>query len=110
MAAMFIQLLIPVCQLADQSIRPRQHEHMDHDLTFISRHGPYIPIKLSVPDTMSILRVRSLSRKLFNTGTQLPVVTYRSTKMLGKEIELDDDLSDLHFFAVENEDTIVVHS
>nr|CAD7444485.1 unnamed protein product [Timema bartmani] len=59
---------------------------------------------------MSILRVRSLSRKLFNTGTQLPVVTYRSTKMLEKEIELDDDLSDLHFFAVENEDTIVVHS
>nr|CAD7409313.1 unnamed protein product [Timema cristinae] len=80
------------------------------DLTFISRSGPNIPIKVSVPDTMSILRVRSLSRKLFNTGTQLPRVSYISTKMLGKEIALDDDLSDLHFFSVENEDTIVVHS
>nr|CAD7406777.1 unnamed protein product [Timema poppensis] len=30
MAAMFIQLLVPVCQVVDQSIRPRQLEEMDH--------------------------------------------------------------------------------
>nr|CAD7463117.1 unnamed protein product [Timema tahoe] len=30
MAAMFIQLLVPVCQVADQSIHKRQQEKMDH--------------------------------------------------------------------------------
>nr|XP_056708341.1 tubulin-specific chaperone E [Euleptes europaea] len=66
------------------------------------------PIDKKLPDSMTIQRVKGLLYRLLRIpGSELKL-SYESSKMKGKEFELDNDLKPLQFYSIENEDCILV--
>ncbi|XP_042314489.1 tubulin-specific chaperone E [Sceloporus undulatus] len=66
------------------------------------------PIKKKLPDSMTIQKVKGLLYRLLKIpGSELKL-SYESSKMKGKEFELDNDLKSLQFYSIENEDCILV--
>ncbi|ETE69411.1 Tubulin-specific chaperone E, partial [Ophiophagus hannah] len=66
------------------------------------------PIEKKLPDSMTIQKVKGLLYRLLKIpGSELKL-SYESSKMKGKEFELDNDLKPLQFYSIENEDCILV--
>uniref|UniRef100_A0ACB8GBH3 Uncharacterized protein n=1 Tax=Sphaerodactylus townsendi TaxID=933632 RepID=A0ACB8GBH3_9SAUR len=66
------------------------------------------PISKKLPDSMTIQKVKGLLYRLLRIpGSELKL-SYESSKMKGKEFELDNDLKSLQFYSIENEDCILV--
>ncbi|XP_061480528.1 tubulin-specific chaperone E [Rhineura floridana] len=66
------------------------------------------PIEKKLPETMTIQKVKGLLYRLLKIpGSELKL-SYESSKMKGKEFELDNDLKPLQFYSIENEDCILV--
>ncbi|XP_040206660.1 tubulin-specific chaperone E isoform X5 [Rana temporaria] len=66
------------------------------------------PIKKNLPDSMSVQKLKGLLFRLLKVpGSELKL-TYESSKMEGKEIELENDLKPLQFYSVENGDCVLV--
>lgn len=65
-------------------------------------------IKKKLPDSMTIQKVKGLLYRLLKVpGSELKL-SYVSSKMEGKEIELENDLKPLQFYSLENEDCVLV--
>ncbi|KAH0622500.1 hypothetical protein JD844_024867 [Phrynosoma platyrhinos] len=66
------------------------------------------PIEKKLPDSMTVQKVKGLLYRLLKIpGSELKL-SYESSKMKGKEFELDNDLKPLQFYSIENEDCILV--
>ncbi|KAG8583143.1 hypothetical protein GDO81_008297 [Engystomops pustulosus] len=66
------------------------------------------PIKKKLPDSMTVQKVKGLLYRLLKVpGSELRL-SYESSKMEGKEIELENDLKTLQFYSMENGDSVLV--
>uniref|UniRef100_A0A8C3TJF4 Tubulin-specific chaperone E n=1 Tax=Chelydra serpentina TaxID=8475 RepID=A0A8C3TJF4_CHESE len=66
------------------------------------------PIEKKLPDSMTIQKVKGLLYRLLKIpGSELKL-SYESSKMEGKEIELENDLKPLQFYSIENGDSVLV--
>ncbi|KAL6468640.1 hypothetical protein MHYP_G00221640 [Metynnis hypsauchen] len=66
------------------------------------------PIQKKLPGSMVVQKVRGLLYRLLKLpGTELRL-SYTSSKMEGKEIEIDNDLKPLQFYSIEDGDRILV--
>ncbi|XP_060797024.1 tubulin-specific chaperone E [Neoarius graeffei] len=66
------------------------------------------PIQKKLPGSMIVQKVKGLLCRLLKLpGAELHL-TYTSSKMAGKEIEIDNDLKPLQFYSVEDGDRILV--
>ncbi|XP_022111066.1 tubulin-specific chaperone E-like, partial [Acanthaster planci] len=61
-----------------------------------------------LPRTMELQKLRSLIYKLLKIDVSDQRLTYTSKKVPGQELELDNDMRELSFFAIESGDTILV--
>ncbi|XP_006638630.3 tubulin-specific chaperone E [Lepisosteus oculatus] len=66
------------------------------------------PIEKKLPDSMNIQKVKGLLFRLLKVpGAELRL-SYTSSKMEGKEIEIDNDLKPLQFYSIEDGDRVLV--
>ncbi|XP_066552729.1 tubulin-specific chaperone E isoform X2 [Amia ocellicauda] len=66
------------------------------------------PIEKKLPDSMTIQKVKGLLYRLLKIpGSELKL-TYTSSKMEGREIEIDNDLKPLQFYSIEDGDRVLV--
>ncbi|KAM3931184.1 tubulin-specific chaperone E isoform 1-T3 [Leptodactylus fuscus] len=66
------------------------------------------PIKKKLPDSMTVQKVKGLLYRLLKVpGSELKL-SYESSKMEGKEIQLENDLKTLQFYSMENGDCVFV--
>nr|XP_009679102.1 PREDICTED: tubulin-specific chaperone E [Struthio camelus australis] len=66
------------------------------------------PLEKKLPDSMTIQRVKGLLYRLLKIpGSELKL-SYESSKLKGKEVELDNDLKPLQFYSIENGDSVLV--
>ncbi|KFQ52309.1 Tubulin-specific chaperone E [Pelecanus crispus] len=66
------------------------------------------PVEKQLPESMTIQRVKGLLYRLLKIpGSELKL-SYESSKLEGKEVELDNDLKPLQFYSIENGDCVLV--
>ncbi|XP_052662701.1 tubulin-specific chaperone E isoform X2 [Harpia harpyja] len=66
------------------------------------------PVEKKLPESMTIQRVKGLLYRLLKIpGSELKL-SYESSKLEGKEVELDNDLKPLQFYSIENGDCVLV--
>ncbi|NXN12679.1 TBCE protein, partial [Indicator maculatus] len=66
------------------------------------------PVEKKLPESMTVQRVKGLLYRLLKIpGSELKL-SYRSSKLEGKEVELDNDLKTLQFYSIENGDCVLV--
>ncbi|KAJ8002234.1 hypothetical protein DPEC_G00177780 [Dallia pectoralis] len=66
------------------------------------------PVVKKLPDSMIVQKVKGLLYRLLKIpGAELKL-TYTSSKMVGKEIEIDNDLKPLQFYSIEDGDKVLV--
>uniref|UniRef100_A0A6Q2YEE6 Tubulin-specific chaperone E n=1 Tax=Esox lucius TaxID=8010 RepID=A0A6Q2YEE6_ESOLU len=66
------------------------------------------PVVKKLPDSMIVQKVKGLLYRLLKIrGAELKL-TYTSSKMEGKEIEIDNDLKPLQFYSIEDGDKVLV--
>ncbi|XP_064915794.1 tubulin-specific chaperone E isoform X1 [Columba livia] len=66
------------------------------------------PVEKKLPESMTIQRVKGLLYRLLKIpGSELKL-SYKSSKLEGKEVELDNDLKPLQFYSIENGDCMLV--
>ncbi|XP_063299450.1 tubulin-specific chaperone E isoform X2 [Pelobates fuscus] len=66
------------------------------------------PMQKKLPDSMTVQKVKGLLYRLLKVpGSELKL-SYESSKMEGREIELENDLKSLQFYSVENGDCVLV--
>ncbi|NXC46498.1 TBCE protein, partial [Penelope pileata] len=66
------------------------------------------PVEKKLPDSMTIQRLKGLLYRLLRIpGSELKL-SYESSKLEGKEVELDNDLKPLQFYSIEDGDTVLV--
>ncbi|XP_072712479.1 tubulin-specific chaperone E isoform X1 [Ciconia boyciana] len=66
------------------------------------------PLEKKLPESMTIQRVKGLLYRLLKIpGAELRL-SYESSKLEGKEVELDNDLKPLQFYSIENGDCVLV--
>ncbi|KFZ62022.1 Tubulin-specific chaperone E, partial [Podiceps cristatus] len=66
------------------------------------------PVEKKLPESMTIQRVKGLLYRLLKVpGSELKL-SYESSKLEGKEVELDNDLKPLQFYSIENGDCVLV--
>ncbi|NXL89936.1 TBCE protein, partial [Alectura lathami] len=66
------------------------------------------PVEKKLPESMTIQRVKGLLYRLLKVpGSELKL-SYKSSKLEGKEVELDNDLKPLQFYSIENGDSVLV--
>ncbi|XP_038065787.1 tubulin-specific chaperone E-like [Patiria miniata] len=61
-----------------------------------------------LPGTMELQKLKSLIHKLLKVDVSDQRLTYTSQKVPGQEMELDNDMRELSYFAIESGDTILV--
>ncbi|XP_030627219.1 tubulin-specific chaperone E [Chanos chanos] len=66
------------------------------------------PIEKKLPGSMIVQKVKGLLFRLLKIPGADLRLTYSSSKMEGKEIDIDNDLKPLQFYSIENGDTILV--
>ncbi|KAG8444516.1 hypothetical protein GDO86_009614 [Hymenochirus boettgeri] len=67
------------------------------------------PIQKKLPDSMTVQKVKGLLYRLLKVPGSLAIkLSYESSKMEGKEIELENDLKALQFYSLENGDCMLV--
>ncbi|KAM9316716.1 tubulin-specific chaperone E [Gastrophryne carolinensis] len=96
----------------DGEIKPVQPVTLKSQLLSLTIKCPDKPdhkaIKKSLPDSMTVQKVKGLLYRLLKVpGSELKL-SYESSKMEGKEIELENDLKPLQFYSVENGDSVLV--
>ncbi|XP_037677432.1 tubulin-specific chaperone E isoform X1 [Choloepus didactylus] len=65
-------------------------------------------IEKQLPDSMTIQKVKGLLSRLLKVPVSELLLSYESTKMPGREIELGNDQQSLQFYSVENGDCLLV--
>ncbi|XP_037247995.1 tubulin-specific chaperone E isoform X1 [Falco biarmicus] len=66
------------------------------------------PVEKKLPESMTVQRVKGLLYRLLKIpGSELKL-SYESSKLEGKEVELDNDLKPLQFYSIENGDCVLV--
>ncbi|KAM9017959.1 tubulin-specific chaperone E isoform 2-T2 [Ara ararauna] len=66
------------------------------------------PVQKKLPESMTIQKVKGLLYRLLKIpGSELKL-SYESSKLEGKEVELDNDLKPLQFYSIENGDCMLV--
>ncbi|NXM69181.1 TBCE protein, partial [Serilophus lunatus] len=66
------------------------------------------PVEKKLPESMTIQKVKGLLYRLFKIpGSELKL-SYKSSKLEGKEVELDNDLKPLQFYSIESGDCVLV--
>ncbi|KFW77842.1 Tubulin-specific chaperone E [Manacus vitellinus] len=66
------------------------------------------PVEKKLPESMTIQKVKGLLYRLFKIpGSELKL-SYESSKLEGKEVELDNDLKPLQFYSIESGDCVLV--
>ncbi|KAM6433319.1 tubulin-specific chaperone E [Rhynochetos jubatus] len=66
------------------------------------------PVEKKLPESMTVQKVKGLLYRLLKIpGSELKL-SYESSKLEGKEVELDNDLKPLQFYSIENGDCVLV--
>lgn len=65
-------------------------------------------LEKQLPDSMTIQKVKGLLSRLLKVPVSELLLSYESSKMPGREIELENDLQPLQFYSVENGDCLLV--
>ncbi|XP_010157559.1 PREDICTED: tubulin-specific chaperone E [Eurypyga helias] len=66
------------------------------------------PVQKKLPESMTVQRVKGLLYRLLKIpGSELKL-SYESSKLEGKEVELDNDLKPLQFYSIEDGDCVLV--
>ncbi|NXD29136.1 TBCE protein, partial [Spelaeornis formosus] len=66
------------------------------------------PVEKKLPESMTVQKVKGLLYRLFKIpGSELKL-SYESSKLEGKEVELDNDLKPLQFYSIESGDCVLV--
>ncbi|XP_057245693.1 tubulin-specific chaperone E-like [Malurus melanocephalus] len=66
------------------------------------------PVEKKLPESMTIQKVKGLLYRLLKIpGSELKL-SYESSKLEGKEVELDNDLKPLQFYSIESGDCVLV--
>ncbi|XP_036392728.1 tubulin-specific chaperone E [Megalops cyprinoides] len=66
------------------------------------------PIEKKLPDSMIVQKMKGLLFRLLKIPGSDLKLTYTSSKMEGKEIEIDNDLKPLQFYSIEDGDKVLV--
>ncbi|NXH14409.1 TBCE protein, partial [Bucco capensis] len=66
------------------------------------------PVEKKLPESMTIQRVKGLLYRLLKIPSSELKLSYESSKLEGKEVELDNDLKPLQFYSIENGDSVLV--
>ncbi|NXD65424.1 TBCE protein, partial [Eolophus roseicapillus] len=66
------------------------------------------PVQKKLPESMTIQRVKGLLYRLLKIPGSKLKLSYESSKLEGKEVELDNDLKPLQFYSIENGDCVLV--
>lgn len=65
-------------------------------------------LEKQLPDSMTIQKVKGLLSRRLKVPVSELLLSYESSKMPGREIELENDLQPLQFYSVENGDCLLV--
>ncbi|EDL32752.1 tubulin-specific chaperone e, isoform CRA_c [Mus musculus] len=65
-------------------------------------------LEKQLPDSMTVQKVKGLLSRLLKVPVSELLLSYESSKMPGREIELENDLQPLQFYSVENGDCLLV--
>uniref|UniRef100_A0A8B9GHR8 Tubulin-specific chaperone E n=1 Tax=Amazona collaria TaxID=241587 RepID=A0A8B9GHR8_9PSIT len=91
-------------------LRPQQPSTLKNQLLSKSASSIFLITFLSflLAESMTIQRVKGLLYRLLKIpGSELKL-SYESSKLEGKEVELDNDLKPLQFYSIENGDCVLV--
>ncbi|NWX60034.1 TBCE protein, partial [Promerops cafer] len=66
------------------------------------------PVEKKLPESMTIQKVKGLLYRLFKIPGSDLKLSYQSSKLEGKEVELDNDLKPLQFYSIESGDCVLV--
>uniref|UniRef100_A0A8B9GDD6 Tubulin-specific chaperone E n=1 Tax=Amazona collaria TaxID=241587 RepID=A0A8B9GDD6_9PSIT len=93
-------------------LRPQQPSTLKNQLLTLTIKCPEKPeqkaVQTKLPESMTIQRVKGLLYRLLKIpGSELKL-SYESSKLEGKEVELDNDLKPLQFYSIENGDCVLV--
>ncbi|NXF19910.1 TBCE protein, partial [Rhodinocichla rosea] len=66
------------------------------------------PVEKKLPESMTIQKVKGLLYRLFKIPGSDLKLSYKSSKLEGKEVELDNDLKPLQFYSIESGDCVLV--
>ncbi|XP_066452110.1 tubulin-specific chaperone E isoform X3 [Eleutherodactylus coqui] len=108
----YSELLEKYGALDDAEIKQPQPFALKNQLLTLTIMCPDIPeqkpIKKKLPDSMTVQKVKGLLYRLIKVpGSELKL-SYESSKMEGKEIQLENDLKSLQFYSLENGDCVLV--
>ncbi|XP_070577228.1 tubulin-specific chaperone E-like [Ptychodera flava] len=65
-------------------------------------------VSKKLPGSMTVQKLKMLIQRLFKVSTSDQKLAYISKKIGEPEVEIDNDMRQLSFYSIENEDTIVV--
>ncbi|KAM5164626.1 tubulin-specific chaperone E isoform 2-T2 [Mantella aurantiaca] len=96
----------------DEEIKPLHPVKLKNKLLSLTIKCPdkpdQQPIKKNFPESMSVQKLKGFLYRLLKVpGSELKL-TYESSKMEGKEIELENELKPLQFYSIENGDNVFV--
>ncbi|NWH29249.1 TBCE protein, partial [Chloropsis hardwickii] len=66
------------------------------------------PVEKKLPESMTIQKVKGLLYRLLKIPGSDLKLSYKSSKLEGKEVELDNDLKPLQFYSIESGDCVLV--
>ncbi|NXO01253.1 TBCE protein, partial [Rhinopomastus cyanomelas] len=66
------------------------------------------PVEKKLPESMTVQRVKGLLCRLLKIPVSELKLSYQSSKLEGKEVELDNNLKPLQFYSIENGDCMLV--
>ncbi|XP_060609833.2 geranylgeranyl pyrophosphate synthase isoform X1 [Anolis sagrei] len=96
----------------DGEMKKEQHFSLKNQLLALTFKCPdkpdQKPIEKKLPDSMTVQKVKGLLYRLLKIPGSKLKLSYESSKMKGKEFELDNDLKPLQFYSIENEDCVLV--
>lgn len=98
----------------DSEMTKAQSSALKNSLITVKMTSPLLgdvpAITKKLPTTMTVQKLKALAQRLFRVPDASGIkVTYVSQKMVGPEIELDNNLREISFYSVEDGDTIYVH-
>ncbi|XP_041353725.1 tubulin-specific chaperone E-like [Gigantopelta aegis] len=83
-------------------------DHLVHIKITCPDHPDKGTVQKKLPQTMTVQKVKALAKRLFKIHAADVTVSYVSHRMEGPEIELDNELKQLYFYSIENDDILQV--
>lgn len=110
----YVELIKKLGSAEDSEMKKIESTALKNSLIRVKFRNPLLgdspDLEKKLPLTMTIQKLRALIQRMFKLPDQGIIrLSYVSQKMIGPEIDLDNNQRDLSFYSVEDGDTICVH-